>query len=340
MGGVFWGILGDKKGRLSVLFGSILMYSLANIANGFVGDTFTYAILRFVAGVGLAGELGAGITLVSEIMHKEKRGYGTMVVASIGVVGAVVAALVAKSGWQLAYFIGGGLGLSLLVLRVSIFESGMFEKIDKEAVSKGNFFSLFSNRQRAFKYYHSIMLGLPVWFIIGILVGLAPQYAKTLGVTGLVEDGVCVMLCYTGLVFGDLASGAISQLLSSRKKTFAMFYIFSFFVVLIYCLLNGVSAMVFYTFVALLGFSVGFWAIFVTNAAEQFGTNIRATTTTTVPNFVRGSLVLIVAIFNLFKPYGIITATIVVACIVFTVSAISLYFTNETFGKDLDYIED
>lgn len=339
VGGIFWGVLGDKKGRLSVLFGSILMYSLANIANGFVNDTTTYAILRFVAGVGLAGELGAGITLVSEIMHKEQRGYGTMAVASIGVVGAVVAALVAKAGWQLAYFIGGGLGLSLLLLRVSIIESGMFQKMSEHTISKGNFFSIFQDRRRAIKYVNAIFLGLPVWFIIGVLVGLAPQYASYLGVKGSIEDGVCVMLCYAGLVFGDIASGGLSQYLKSRKKSFAVFYIFSFLTVMAYVMANGVEAWVFYTLIFTLGFSVGFWAIFVTNAAEQFGTNIRATTTTTIPNFVRGSLVIIVAIFNFLKPQGLLTATVWVAILIFAISATALYFTEETFGKELDYTE-
>lgn len=340
IGGLFWGILGDKKGRLSVLFGSILMYSLANIANGFVTSLDMYVLLRFVAGVGLAGELGAGITLVSEIMDKDKRGYGTMVVASVGVTGAVVAALVANAGWQIAYFIGGGLGLSLLLLRIGVFESGMYKNIDGNNAAKGNFFSLFATKERAMRYINCILLGLPVWFIIGILVGTAPVFAKELGVVGAIDDGTCVMLCYTGLVFGDIASGGLSQYLRSRKKVFLIFYILSLASVFLYLNMHQFSKTQFYLVITLLGFSVGFWALFVTNAAEQFGTNIRATTTTTAPNFVRGSLVLLVMLFKYFKSsFGIINAAYIVAILVFTISAIALFYTKETFGKDLDYIE-
>lgn len=340
IGGLFWGILGDKKGRLSVLFGSILLYSLANIANGFVTSLDMYVVLRFIAGVGLAGELGAGITLVSEIMDKEKRGYGTMIVASVGVTGAVAAALVAKAGWQTAYFIGGGLGLSLLLLRIGIFESGMYKKVENNTIIKGDFLSLFANKERAWRYINSILLGLPVWFIIGVLVGLAPVYAKELGINGTIEDGTSVMLCYTGLVFGDIASGALSQYLRSRKKVFYIFYLLSFLMVILYLSLQHITDTQFYILITLLGFSVGFWAMFVTNAAEQFGTNIRATTTTTAPNFVRGSLVLIVMLFKILKQqFGLIDGTLIVAIVVFSISVLALYHTKETFGKDLDYTE-
>lgn len=342
VGGIFWGILGDKKGRLSVLFGSIITYSLANVANGFVINLDQYVILRFVAGFGLAGELGAGITLVSEIMTKENRGYGTMVVASIGVMGAVVAALVSKIGWQIAYFIGGGLGFSLLLLRIGVYESSMFSKTVHQKVKHGNFFQLFSNRQRAIKYLNCILIGLPVWFIIGILVGLSPVFAKTLGITGQIVDGTSVMMCYAGLVLGDMASGILSNYLRSRKKVFYIFYSMCIVFVLIYLNIREVSNYVYYTIIFCLGFSVGFWAIFVTVAAESFGTNIRATATTTVPNFVRGSLVLIVAVFNFFTKeanFGLIFGTTIVAIIVFGISFVAVYYLDETFGKDLDYIE-
>jgi len=341
-GGLFFGILGDKKGRLSVLFGSIITYSLANIANGFVTNIETYTLLRFVAGFGLAGELGAGITLVSEVMDKEKRGYGTMLVASIGVTGAVVAGLVSQIGWQNAYFIGGGLGISLLLLRIGVFESGMFNKTQQDAVSKGNFFLLFSTKERAWKYLNCIMIGLPVWFIIGILVGLSPSFAKTLGVVGVVEDATSVMLCYSGLVFGDLLSGWLSNQIRSRKKVFFYFYLMCIVSIGIYLNLKGADILVFNFVLFLLGFSVGFWAIFVTVASEQFGTNLRATVTTTVPNFVRGSLVLIVMLFKYFTNtlgLDLIAATAIVGTIVFFISFISLYFLPETFAKELDYVE-
>lgn len=341
-GGLFFGILGDKKGRLSVLFGSIITYSLANIANGFVTNIETYSILRFVAGFGLAGELGAGITLVSEVMDKEKRGYGTMLVASIGVTGAVVAGLVGQIGWQAAYFIGGGLGLSLLLLRIGVFESGMFEKAQHSDVKKGNFFMLFSTKEKALKYLNCIVIGLPVWYIIGILVGLSPTYAKKLGIQGTVEDATSVMLCYSGLVFGDILSGWLSNQLRSRRLIFLIFYIMCILSITLYLTLTGGSLFMFNLLIFSLGFSVGFWAIFVTVASEQFGTNLRATVTTTVPNFVRGSLVLVVLIFNFFyKSLSIdfIISTAIVGVLVFFVSFLSLYFLPETFGKELDYIE-
>jgi MFS family permease len=341
IGGIVWGILGDKKGRLSVLFGSIITYSLANIANGFVTSMDAYVVLRFIAGFGLAGELGAGITLVSEIMSKENRGYGTMIVASIGVTGAVVAALVGRIDWQLAYWIGGGLGLSLLILRVGVFESGMFAKTEASTVARGNFFSLFSNKKRALKYLYCILIGLPVWFIIGKLVGLCDVFGKELGVDGAIERGTGVMLCYMGLVFGDLTSGGISQWLKSRKKALLIFYGFSALVVAAYLGIKNLDVTLFYTLIFLLGFSVGYWAIFVTNASEQFGTNLRATVATTVPNFVRGSLILITWGLNLLKAdYGLIRGTALMAVILMMISYFSLQALSETFGKELDYLED
>jgi len=351
VGGLFWGILGDKKGRLSVLFGSIITYSMANVANGFVAEIAsvthipiltTYAILRFIAGLGLAGELGAGVTLVSETMSKETRGYGTMLIASIGVLGAVAAALVSKIGWQLSYFIGGGLGFSLLLLRIGVFESGMFSNINNKQVKQGNFFFLFASRERALRYINSILIGLPVWFIIGILVGRAPKIAQALYVRGEIDQGICVMLCYTGLVFGDLGSGLLSQVLKSRKRAMLIFYALCVLSVLVYLNIRGASPALFYTMITCLGFSVGFWAIFVTGASEQFGTNLRATVTTTVPNFVRGSLVPIAIVFDMIYEHydkNLITAGLAVTLIVVTIAALALSGLKETFGKDLDYLE-
>jgi len=354
IGGIFWGILGDKKGRLSVLFGSIILYSLANIANGFV-DVFqdkdqafmAYGILRFIAGFGLAGELGAGITLVSEVMSKEKRGYGTMIVASVGVTGAIIAALVGKFlSWQIAYFIGGGLGLSLLALRIGVFESGMFEKSKRSEVAHGNFFDLFKNKNIALKYVYCIIIGSPIWFVIGILIGRAPEFAAEMGISGtaVLEREYSIMFCYTGLVFGDIASGALSQLLKSRKKAFYIFYVFCIVQILIYLNLSNVSATVYYVMITLLGFSVGFWAMFVTVASEQFGTNLRSTTATTVPNFVRGSLVLIAMLFDYLKgpeKFASLTlAALVVTAFLFLISFIAVYRLPETFGKELDYVEE
>jgi len=337
-----------------VLFGSIIMYSLANIANGFV-DVFqdkdqaflAYGILRFIAGFGLAGELGAGITLVSEVMSKEKRGYGTMIVASVGVTGAIIAALIGKFlSWQVAYFIGGGLGLSLLMLRIGVFESGMFEKSKREDVRHGNFFDLFRNKKIALKYLYCILIGSPIWFVIGILIGRAPEFAAEFGISGdgLIEREYSIMFCYSGLVFGDIASGALSQWLKSRKKAFYIFYVFCIVLILLYLNLSNVTAAVYYIMITLLGFSVGFWAMFVTVASEQFGTNLRSTTATTVPNFVRGSLVLIAILFDYLKGPeklgNLAMAALVVTAILFAMAFWAISRLPETFGKDLDYVEE
>ncbi|MDX2197262.1 MAG: MFS transporter [Cytophagales bacterium] len=340
IGGIVWGVMGDKNGRISVLFGSILTYSLANIANAFVPNLEMYIALRFIAGFGLAGELGAGVTLVSEIMKKENRGYGTMLIASIGVTGAVVAGLVGQIDWKVSYLIGGGLGISLLLLRIGVFESGMFNTLKQQEVSRGNFFALFYKRETFLRYLNCIMLGLPVWFIIGILVGQADKFGKALGIQGDIVAGLCVMFCYAGLVFGDLASGALSQILQSRKKVFVIFYILCLLNIAIYLNINGMDVVIFYSIIFFLGFSVGFWAIFVTIASEQFGTNVRATVTTTVPNFVRGSLVPITIVFKFIVSYmGLIQGTAITAVIIFAICFASLWFTKETFGKDLDYFE-
>jgi MFS transporter, putative metabolite:H+ symporter len=341
IGGILWGILGDKKGRLSVLFGSIFLYSVANIANGFVQDITTYSFLRLIAGIGLAGELGAGITLVSEIMPKEKRGIGTTIIATIGVLGAVLAAIIAKQfEWRTCYFIGGGMGIALLLLRIGVYESGMFNHVKTQAISRGNFFSLFSTRKKAFKYARVILIGLSTWYVVGILITFSPEFGKAFGMTVLPSSGDAVMYCYIGLSAGDLASGLLSQLIKSRKKVMAIFLSLSAVCTALYFTVAGSSLGTFYTICGLLGFSVGFWAIFVTIASEQFGTNIRATVTTTTPNFVRGALVPIAWLFTFLKePVGIIGSGIAVGVLVLTIACISLIELEETFGKDLHYIE-
>ena len=344
LGGILWGILGDKKGRLSVLFGSILLYSLANIANGFVQTIDQYAWLRLIAGIGLAGELGAGITLVSESLPKEKRGYGTMIVATIGVSGAMLGFWVAKFGWRPAYFVGGGLGLALLVLRVSVFESGMFQQVQAQAnVVRGNFFSLFSNRARLSKYLRILLIGVPLWFVVGILVTLAPEFGKALGLTGEVTAGLAVFWCYFGLVFGDFLSGTLSQLWHSRNKALQVFLVFCAVLVGVYLFgVKGASPTVFYGVCFVLGMSVGFWALFVTVAAEQFGTNIRATVATTAPNFARGAVVGLVPAFKYLSGAlgGIIPGAAVLGGLTLLVAFWAVRTLPESYGKDLDYVEE
>lgn len=341
IGGLLWGILGDKKGRLSVLFGSIAMYSAANIANGFVHTIPQYAVLRFIAGLGLAGELGAGITLVCELMPKHSRGYGTMVVAGVGIVGGVVAGLVGDFfDWRTAYFVGGGMGLALLTLRIGVYESGLFDKLAKSSVKRGDFFSLFSSGERLWKYLCCILLGVPVWFVIGILATFAPEFGKALGMPVLPTGGHAVMWLYAGCALGDFASGGLSQWLKSRKKAALAFVSVTALLSIVYINLFGAALAPFYGICFGLGFFSGYWAVFVTIASEQFGTNIRATVTTTVPNFVRGSLVAVSWAFTALKPErGILGAAAIVGTVCFGLAFISLYGLRETFGKDLDYLE-
>ncbi|OGU16496.1 MAG: MFS transporter [Geobacteraceae bacterium GWC2_53_11] len=342
LGGILWGVLGDRKGRLKIMFGSIFIYSVANLANAMVTSIEAYAILRFIAGVGLAGELGAGITLVSEVLHKSLRGYGTMIVASVGVSGAILANFIAKSfDWRTSFVIGGVLGLALLLLRLGVAESGMFKGMDKQAVRRGNFLSLFTSRDRFGRFAHSIMIGLPSWFVVGVLITFSPEFAKELNVQGAVSAGNAVMFCYLGLVFGDFASGMMSQLLQSRRKVVLIFQGITVIAIAVYFLSSGVSAAVFYGICGLLGFGIGYWAIFVTVAAEQFGTNLRATVATTVPNFVRGMTVPITLLFQLLrKPLGIQNGALCVGALCMVVALFSLWRIKETFHKDLDYFEE
>ncbi len=343
LGGILWGVLGDRKGRLKIMFGSIFIYSVANILNGMATSLPAYAVLRFIAGVGLAGELGAGITLVSEVLHTSLRGYGTMLVASVGVSGAILANIIANaSDWRHAFIIGGILGLLLLIARISVAESGMFKAMDKKAgVSRGNLLALFTNRKRFFRYLNSILIGVPIWFVVGVLITFSPEFAVKLGTTGPVSAGNAVMFCYLGLVFGDLSSGLLSQLLKSRKKVVLLFMVLTLAAVALYFLQGSRSPAFFYGVCLMLGFASGYWAIFVTVAAEQFGTNLRATVATTVPNFVRGMVVPITLLFQLFRQYfGLEGGALTVGAVCAIAAFISLASLEETFHKDLDYYEE
>ncbi|HVH28189.1 MAG TPA: MFS transporter [Vicinamibacterales bacterium] len=342
IGGIIWGVLGDKRGRLSVLFGSIVMYSLANIANGFVTSVPQYAALRFVAGVGLAGELGAGITLVSEIMPIHSRGYGTMIVATVGILGAVVASIVGDAfDWRIAYFVGGGMGIALLVLRIGVAESGMFEGIRRVAhVQRGNFLSLFTSTRTRWKYLRVVLIGGPIWYVVGILVTFSPEFGREMGMASLPSAGRAVLFCYVGLAVGDFASGALSQIVRSRNKVVALFLMMSTVFIAAYFAVAGMSLAVFYGVCLLMGFAAGYWAVFVTIASEQFGTNIRATVTTTAPNFVRGSVVLMTSAFQALQPaLGIRGSAMLVGTAALGLAYLSLRGLEESYGKDLDYLE-
>ena len=347
LGGILWGVLGDKKGRLSVLFGSIITYSLANIACGFLPQIdfmdkgAAYMLLRFIAGVGLAGELGAGITLVSESLPKSLRAIGTSIVAGFGLLGAVVANFTVElSGdWTIAYWIGGGMGICLLLLRVGVVESGMFHQAKQnDAVKKGNFFMFFSSKELFIRYMKCIGIGLPTWFCIGILAMFANQFATALGITEEVKPGMAIMWAYIGISVGDLSSGFISHWLHSRKK--AIFWMMLFTLIgVVLLLFSGIkSAQMYYFYCVWLGLGTGYWAMFVTVSAEQFGTNIRSTAATTIPNFVRGTVILMTLLFDYLKPStNVIMAGAVVGIICFLIGIYATLTIPETHDKDLDF---
>ena len=346
IGGIVWGIMGDKRGRLSVLFGSILLYSVANFLTAYVTTIEHYAYARFAAGIGLAGELGAGITLVSELLPRSKRGIGTSLVAGIGLFGAVVAYFTYEytQDWRLCYKIGGVLGIALLLLRIGVAESGMYKQVKNLGVSRGNIFMFFTSARRFRKYWLAILIGLPTWYVIGILVNLSNRFAEAFYGPNSIDSGKAIMYAYIGIAVGDILIGLISQYFKSRKKALYLFYAL--------CITSGIlffSSWVsndnrMYIVCTALGFSTGFWAIFVTMGAEQFGTNLRATAATTIPNMVRGALPLINLVFKqVFQDswkWGLVKSGIVTGIIVMVIALVSVYFTEETFHKDLDYTEE
>ena len=344
IGGILWGIMGDKKGRLSVLFGSIILYSLANIANGFVQTVDQYNICRFIAGIGLAGELGAGITLVSELIPKEKRGIATSMVAGIGLTGAVVAYFISQHfDWRVCYYIGGGLGLALLLLRVSVFESGMYTSLKNTDIKKGNFFMFFTNGKRFKKYLLAILIGLPTWYVIGLLIQVSDKFGKEFGIKEKIAPGRAVMYAYIAISIADLLIGLVSQLLKSRKKALYIFYAITIVGIVLYFQQYNGSATNMYLICALMGFGTGFWALFVTMAAEHFGTNLRATAATTVPNMVRGSLPIVLFLFGYLQTgfsFSFINAAAVTGTVVMVISTAAVFMTEETFGKDLNFVEE
>lgn len=345
LGGIVWGVLGDKKGRLSVLFGSIILYSAANFLTAYVHTVDHYALCRFIAGLGLAGELGAGITLVSELLPKEKRGIGTSLVAGFGLLGAIAAFFTYQStgNWRVCYEIGGGLGIILLFLRIKVAESGMFKNVQTQNISKGNFFMFFTDAKRFKKYMLAILIGLPTWYVIGILVNQSDRFGKEMFGSTTINSGKAIMFAYAALSIGDIAVGLVSQYFKSRKIALLIFYSLCIISLIFFFSSYNNSDTSMYVICTMLGFSTGLWAIFVTMGAEQFGTNLRATAATTIPNMVRGALPLINLLFlNLFQKnwhWTLSKSGIVTGIIVIGITLIACFFTEETFHKDLDYIE-
>ena len=342
LGGIAWGVVGDKKGRLSVLFGSIIMYSIANMLNAMVTTVPQYAVMRLIAGIGLAGELGAGITLVSEIMPRETRGYGTAIVAAVGICGAVVAVMVGDFfDWRTAYVVGGFMGIVLLLLRIGVHESGLFMQVRATPGARGRFLQLFARRDRAVRYIASIVVGIPIWYVVGILITFSPEFGRTMGMVPAPNAGQAVLYCYVGLSLGGLASGWLSQVTRSRKRALAWFIGATALGVAIYFLPGAKPLWAFYALCFGLGIATGYRAVFVTVASEQFGTNLRATATTTIPNFVRGAVVPLTSSFQALIPLvGIIWSGLLVGVVSLVLATVALALLNETYGRDLDFIEE
>lgn len=341
VGGILWGVIGDKKGRVSVLFGSIVIYSAANILNAFVNSVPMYGALRFMAGFGLAGELGAAITLVSETMDKETRGVGTTLVSAMGIMGAVMAGVIGDVfSWRTSYIIGGVMGLLLLVMRLSVFESGMFHAVKEQTVRKGDLRMLFYPKERFWRYIRCVLVGVPIWFAIGIIVTFSPELAIELGVTGPVSAGRAILFSYLGGSIGNFVCGMLSQAWRSRRKAIGVFQVMLFFLVALCLYTRGLSPEVFYFLCAAIGFATGFWVVFMTISTEQFGTNMRATVTTTVPNFVRASVVVLSFSFQeLGKSVGLVQSAWVVGCVVMLIALLALYWMKETFEDELNFTE-
>jgi MFS family permease len=348
LGGIVWGIFGDKKGRLSVLFGSIIVYSLANIACGFLPQMdfadkgVIYAWLRFIAGIGLAGELGAGITLVSETLPKELRALGTSIIAGFGVLGAVVAQFTVElaGSWTTAYFIGGGLGLMLLVLRISVAESGMYQSIkENTAVKRGHFLAFFTNKILFVKYLKCILIGVPIWYCIGILVFMANQFAPEMGITS-IDPGKAIMWAYITTSVGDFSSGFISHALHSRKKTILYMLLFTLVGVALLLFSGHKTENMYYFYCGWIGLGCGFWAMFITVAAEQFGTNLRSTATTSVPNMVRGTVpIMLIGYDYLKQTNSVIISAAIIGLIAFALGIYATLTISETHDKHMDFVE-
>lgn len=341
LGGIIWGVIGDKFGRIKVLFGSILLYSIANIFNAFVHDLNTYAVVRFIAGFGLAGELGAGVTLVNESMSRHKRGYGTMLIATIGVLGAVVAFSVAEHfSWRNAYIVGGVIGLVLLVLRLGTFESGMFKKAVHPGIAKGQLKMLFNNKDRFLRYLYCLLIGLPIWFVVGIFVTQAPEFGEALGAPETLSAGKGILYSYIGISLGDFLAGLLAQITKSRRLAVFIFQIGILGSCIWYLNSHGITQTQFYWIAFAMGLGVGYWATFVTIASEQFGTNLRATVTTTAPNFVRGALIPSTLLFEFFvRKSNILTAGTIMIILLTLIALFALSRLKESFDKDLDYYE-
>jgi len=343
VGSVIWGVMGDRRGRASVMFGSIFLYSVGNILNAFVTSVPQYVALRFITGVGLAGEIGAGITLVCEILPRDKRGIGTTFVTGLGVAGAILAALMGKYlSWRTAFFVGGCLGLGLFFLRVFTHDSGLFERMSEErAIKRGSIKQLVTTPDLLVRFLSCVASGMPIYLTFSIFAVFSPEIAPALGIKESVSISD-VMLCVSvGLTLGDVLAGVISQLARRRKGPLIFLVLMNFVAAVTITMGLSRSSLGYLVLVFILGLTSGYWACLITTSAEQFGTNIRATVTTMVPNFVRATAIPITILFIQVKKYLSIQNTVLlVTFIVFSAAFWGLSRLRESFHADLDYYEE
>ena len=341
-GGFLWGILGDKKGRITVLFGSILLYSLATFACAYAQTYELYLLLRFIAGVGLAGELGAAITLTTEILPQKYRGIGPAVIASFGMLGAIFGSLIGGNfSWEFTYQLGGIMGFVLLFLRLGLLESGFYNRLKDMTAEKGNVLLLFRNKKLFKKYISVILMGFPGWFVNGVVMTFTPEIAKAMGMTTIPKVSIVFMVFFIGFTFGDFSCGMVSQWLKSRKKAIKI-YLGSFAVLLaLYFMIGKTSEMWYYGLFLLLGISAGYTIVLLTLAAEQTGTNLRSTATTSALNLLRASVIPQTIAFTYFNSvFGAYHAAIIVGVLSISIAAWAYTNLEETFHNNLDFVEE
>ncbi len=344
IGGFLWGIIGDKYGRLKVLFGSIILYSFFTFLNAFVTGTGQYAACRFLAGLGLAGELGAGITLVSEQMKKEKRGLGPAIIAGFGVLGAIVAVFIGKyADWRTVYITGGVLGFLLLILRIGVVESGLFTIAKTSKISKGNFLIILRNWNYLKKFLCILLVGIPGWFVNGVMMQFSNYISSSMGMNPLPDKGKVIIYFFIALSLGDVLGGLVSQWLKSRKKSMYIFLSLHLLMLILFFTIGKNSAQLYYIIFAGLGLSVGFVIQLFTLAAEQFGTNIRTLVTSSGLNLVRGWVIPLGALFAWMNDSLHIIEWKVAAIIAFSVAAVSFWALSqldETFNNELEFVSE
>ncbi len=341
LGGFLWGMLGDKKGRLSVLFGSIALYSITTFLHAYAPNYEVYLLLRFLAGIGLAGELGAAVTLVSEQMPPKWRGMGPAIIGSFGMLGAVAGAYIGGHySWQFTYQLGGGMGLVLLLLRLGVMESGLYRNLQGAQVRQGDLWLVLRDRKQLLKYCAIILMGFPGWFVNGVVMTFTPEIAAGMGMQEIPSVSMVFTVFFLGFTFGDFSCGLVSQWLQSRKK--AIFRYLSAFTLLMitYFAIGYRSVQIYYTLFFLMGISVGYTIVLITNGAEMFGTNIRSLVTTSSLNLLRASVIPQATLFNLLThSMGAAKAAALVGILSVAIAFWAYTQLEETFHKDLNYVD-